>query len=490
MRNLLFSFLLITAFLSGSISGFSQNAPLRVMPLGDSNTRGTLSESPGGYRLPLQHLLDSIGVKYDYVGSQVSHSDGMADPEHEGYGGWRVFDILYGRQRKESGLKSLGVEKAMEIYKPDIILLMAGINDVFSGKTGEEIAKEMSILLAAIFKKDPGVKVLLGNLSPISRSMIVSGKVKKTFPAEVDSYNRNVRDTIANFTKKGYYIGLVDMRGSVRDDQLVDDVHPNAAAITNMAKAWFEGMLRNGFLRNVHGQSKSIFNPVIAHMGAWKSLNLPENSLASLKQAIKLGCAGSEFDVRMTADGVPVVLHDPVYKGISIDSSNFSRVKKLRLSNGENLPTLEAYLMAGAVQSKTRLVLEIKELSQGKQQTLLLTRKCVEMVHWLKMEDRVDYISFDYDACRMVKKLSPTSDVYYLSGDLAPALLARDSINGVDYNLKVYEQNEDWIDDAKRNGILINVWTVNKREEMIWFLNKGVNFITTDEPELLFSVVQ
>ena len=39
---------------------------------------------------------------------------------------------------------------------------------------------------------------------------------------------------------------------------------------------------------------------VIAHRGAWKEFNLPENSIASLEKAIELKCDGAEFDVRRT----------------------------------------------------------------------------------------------------------------------------------------------------------------------------------------------
>jgi len=52
-------------------------------------------------------------------------------------------------------------------------------------------------------------------------------------------------------------------------------------------------------------------NTVIAHRGAFKKNGFPENSIASLREAIRLGCTGSEFDVRMTADEVLVVNHDP-----------------------------------------------------------------------------------------------------------------------------------------------------------------------------------
>ena len=46
-------------------------------------------------------------------------------------------------------------------------------------------------------------------------------------------------------------------------------------------------------------------NPVVAHRGAFKSKKLPENSIASLQEAIRLQCSGSEFDVRMSVDDSP-----------------------------------------------------------------------------------------------------------------------------------------------------------------------------------------
>jgi glycerophosphoryl diester phosphodiesterase len=47
---------------------------------------------------------------------------------------------------------------------------------------------------------------------------------------------------------------------------------------------------------------------VIAHRGA--SNVAPENTLAAIEQAVALGADGVEVDVRATADGVPLLLHD------------------------------------------------------------------------------------------------------------------------------------------------------------------------------------
>ena len=61
-----------------------------------------------------------------------------------------------------------------------------------------------------------------------------------------------------------------------------------------------------------------IHNKVIAHRGAWKNTNVPENSIAALNHAVSMGCEGSEFDVHMSADSLPLINHDPSIQGVSI----------------------------------------------------------------------------------------------------------------------------------------------------------------------------
>ncbi len=238
-----------------------------------------------------------------------------------------------------------------------------------------------------------------------------------------------------------------------------------------------------------NAQSKKMKNPVIAHRGAWKNTKVPQNSVASLKEAVALGCTGSEFDVRMTADGHMVVVHDASHDGVSIDSSEFSKVKALKLSNGESISTLEEYLKAGAGQKGTKLVLEIKSSQMGKQSSLLLARKCVETVKKLKLKKKVDYIAFDYDVCKLVHELDPKANIAYLNGDINPAALQKAGINGIDYHISVMKKNPNWIAEAHQAEMTVNVWTVNKKEDMQWCIDNGVDFITTDEPEILYSLL-
>ena len=229
-------------------------------------------------------------------------------------------------------------------------------------------------------------------------------------------------------------------------------------------------------------------NKVIAHRGAFKNTGASENSIAALQHAIKMGCQGSEFDVHMSADSVLVVNHDPSIQGITIATSPAAQLGNLRLSGGENMPTLEAFLKAGLNQNTTKLVLEIKPTT-NKTRALQLAKKTVEMVKDLKAQAWIDYISFDYNICLEIKRLDPYARVAYLNGDKSPLVLAADKLWGFDYHFSVFQKNEHWILEAKQAGLTINAWTVNDEALMKWFLDRKVDFVTTNEPELLLKLV-
>ena len=231
-------------------------------------------------------------------------------------------------------------------------------------------------------------------------------------------------------------------------------------------------------------------NKVIAHRGAWKNTGATENSIGSLEHAIKLKCYGSEFDVHMSADSVLFVNHDHTIQGTDIEKTNAAQLSEIKLGNGENLPTLEAYLKAGARQKKTRLILEIKTSRISKERSLALTAKCVEMVKNLKLKKITDYIAFDYDVCLKVKELDPKAHVEYLNGDKTPAEIKAAGLDGIDYNLAVFKKHDQYIKEATENGLKTNVWTVNNKTDMKWFLDNKVDYITTNEPEALLEMTK
>jgi glycerophosphoryl diester phosphodiesterase len=231
-------------------------------------------------------------------------------------------------------------------------------------------------------------------------------------------------------------------------------------------------------------------NKVIAHRGAWKNTGATENSIGALEHAIKLKCYGSEFDVHMSADSVVFVNHDHTIKGVHLEKTSAEELSKIKLSNGENLPTLEEYLKTGAKQKGTRLILEIKTSSISKERSLALAAKCVEMVKKMKVEKITDYIAFDFDVCLKVKELAPKAHVEYLNGDKSPAEIKAAGLSGIDYHYNVFKKNEGYLKEMRDLKLTTNVWTVNDEETMRWFLHRKVDYITTNEPELLLKITK
>lgn len=231
-------------------------------------------------------------------------------------------------------------------------------------------------------------------------------------------------------------------------------------------------------------------NIVVAHRGAWKKNNLPENSIAALQEAIRLNCTGSEFDVHMTADDSLVVNHDSQYAGKVIDKTTYAELSEKKLSNGEVLPTLRNYLLAGMQQTKTMLVLELKPAFSDIKRGPYIAEKAVQLVRALKAEPWMMYISFDYNIVKKVLELDPSAKVAYLNGEKSPMQIKNDGVWGIDYHLDVFKKNESWIADAKKEGVNLNVWTVNKEEDLKWFIEKKFDYITTNEPELLFEIIK
>ncbi|WP_114749490.1 glycerophosphodiester phosphodiesterase [Pleomorphovibrio marinus] len=230
-------------------------------------------------------------------------------------------------------------------------------------------------------------------------------------------------------------------------------------------------------------------NPVIAHRGAWKTEGLPQNSIASLQRAIDIGCAGSEFDVWMTSDGVLVLNHDADYEGLVLETATFEEVSQLRLSNGERLPTAEEYIRKGMTQNRTKLIFEVKPSKISTGRGVELAEKSVDIVKSMGAEKWVDYITFDHDIGLRIIALDPDANVAYLNGDKSPQELKEAGYFGLDYNIRVMKENPNWFEEARELGLNINVWTVNNREDMEWLLDQNVDYITTDEPELLFEML-
>ncbi|MCH7412117.1 family 16 glycosylhydrolase [Belliella sp. R4-6] len=225
---------------------------------------------------------------------------------------------------------------------------------------------------------------------------------------------------------------------------------------------------------------------IIAHRGAWKKNGLPQNSLASLRNAIEKGFDGSEFDVRITKDDSLIIVHDPVHQGLNVEESTYQELIEYPLSNGERLPTLLEYLVEGMRDnSKTKLILEVKPSENGTIKGQYIAEKSMDLVKKLGAESNVIYISFDFEILKKLKSIDKSASVHYLEGDKKPIEIKDNNIDGLNYHYSRYKKDSLYFSEAKSLNLKLNSWTVNDPDIMDWLLDNKLDYITTDEPEIL-----
>ncbi len=228
---------------------------------------------------------------------------------------------------------------------------------------------------------------------------------------------------------------------------------------------------------------------IVAHRGYWRTDGSAQNSITSLQKAAAVGCYGSEFDVWLTADGVPVVFHDATIDGIRIEDTTFATLMNHRLQNGEFIPTLQQYLTEGSKIEGCQLILEIKP-HRNEVRDKRIADMCVELVRTLGLEKKTEYISFSKVVCQRLHEITPDSKVAYLNGELAPAQIKEMGLTGIDYNEKVFVKHPEWLQEAKQLGVEVNVWTVDGEENLRHHVNlEGVDLITTNDPEILKGIL-
>lgn len=235
-------------------------------------------------------------------------------------------------------------------------------------------------------------------------------------------------------------------------------------------------------------------NPVIAHRGAWKNTGHPQNSIASLKAAIEMGCHGSEIDVQLTTEDSLVIFHDLKTRGMVIDSTQYEELMKIRLANGEKLPTLRECIAEAKKQTKTKLIIDIKT-PYHKPRAVENAKAVLKLVKEMDAQFLVEFLVGDLDALDYLTEASSIPVAYLgrwkneLPG-MYPDEIMKHRVKFLDYQDVHYKKHPEWISTFQKKKVHLNVWTVNEESEMIWFLDRNFDYITTDEPELLLNLTE
>jgi glycerophosphoryl diester phosphodiesterase len=236
---------------------------------------------------------------------------------------------------------------------------------------------------------------------------------------------------------------------------------------------------------------------IIAHRGA--SAVAPENTLAAFEMAEALGADGIELDVRLCADGVPVVIHDATVDGTTNGSGRvadmtLTELKELDAGSGfdpafagELIPTLAETLET--VGRKLLLNIELKGeglLSRG------LARAVVDVIRQHGLGERVLLSAFNPLTLRRVQKIAPQipTALLYASAPLPrfARLVARRPYAALHPHVAaVSGEHVGWI---RRRGYRIHVWTVDDPREMRRLIGWGVDGIITNVPDQLCRLLE
>jgi lysophospholipase L1-like esterase len=223
---------LLTACVSAA--ALEQRAPLRVMPVGDSITQGTLAE--GSYRKVLFRMLARSGYEVDFVGSQrfyflgAEPTDTGWDPQHESYWG------------APTGLAATRASSRFAQYQPHVALVHLGTNDLYQGIPWSETRAAFEKLVHDFRAVNPQARVLLAR--------IIGARTDPTADKENDPYNvaaRELNDRIAGLAAElntaQSPVLIVDMYTPF--DPAIhtnDGYHPNEAGTRVLAAAWFNAL--------------------------------------------------------------------------------------------------------------------------------------------------------------------------------------------------------------------------------------------------------
>ena len=197
----------------------TSGSPCKILPLGDSITRGVKSSDDGGYRSQLFKLIASAKQKVTFTGSLTNgptQVSGQPFPRmHEGHSGWTI-----------SQLSPLIPSSALDV-KPNIILLHIGTNDIGS-RDPVGMATRLEALLDKIAQNGPDALIVVAQIT----TAFTDNDIR-------NAYNAKIPGIVQSHAAKGQHIIGVDMNKIPMADLSSDGVHPNDQGYADMAGIWY-----------------------------------------------------------------------------------------------------------------------------------------------------------------------------------------------------------------------------------------------------------
>jgi len=225
---------------------------------------------------------------------------------------------------------------------------------------------------------------------------------------------------------------------------------------------------------------------IIAHRGLPRQH--PENSLPGFAAALALGADGIELDVQLSADGVPVVHHDPHLgrpavanarlAGRSIDELTFAELGTHELAAGVGIPTLEEVLQLA--DGRATVYVEVKAAAAERLVAALLAGR----ERWAAVH------SFDHRVPLRTRRHRPTVPVGILSSSyLLDNIGPMHSVEARDLWQHWAMIDADLVAEVHGAGGRLIAWTANDPDDIGALAALGVDGICTDVTDVARQVL-
>lgn len=226
---------------------------------------------------------------------------------------------------------------------------------------------------------------------------------------------------------------------------------------------------------------------------------LPENSLPAIREAIRLGVDIVELDVKVSKDGIPMLMHDGKVNRTTngkgdLETQNFEELRKLRLvSKGEvtdqTIPTLEEALQI----AKGNILVDLD----------LKTDRIDKVIEVVKKMDAAGYVFFFDSDYEILSKVDSASKKYMLmpraySQAMADSALTRFQPEVIHIDSDFYTSEVTSLIRGKKARIWINplgdpdeeIRKGQAKEAIQSLTRQGANIIQTDEPEKVIATLR
>jgi glycerophosphoryl diester phosphodiesterase len=231
---------------------------------------------------------------------------------------------------------------------------------------------------------------------------------------------------------------------------------------------------------------------VVAHRGA--SMEQPENTIAAFEAAIDAGADAVEFDVRMTADGHAVVMHDP---GVSRTTDGSGLVSEMTLAEIRKLgvPTLEEALRC--LSGRAAADIEIKNLPgepdfrPNREQAVEATLDALDATGFASpvIVSSFNPASITHSRSRRPDVPTGLLTVYEVDAEEA---LKRATTDGhpwvLPFVLKVLETGDGFADRVHEGGALLGVWIADDPETARRLFALGADAVATNDPRAIVPI--